>query len=203
MKYLIFANNNDLNNFTQQDLLLSFVDHNDIIITLNHCLPLNTILNHINHNNIYHFSRQSFNRKIPYSGLHIVDTNKQKFNKIFLYPHPESIRDKEQKNTVITYINSKTSFKLSDFSHMPGYGKHSITQETRQFLSQNYNKVTNLSMGLIAYLYIKQIKNTDDNIFLIGFTHSMNKNKHNWEGERDFFLQEKENNLCRMIQLKS
>lgn len=201
MKYLIFANNSDLNNLTQQNLL-DFIDENDIVITLNHCLPLKIILNNIHNNNIYHFCRQSFNKKIPYSGLHIIDTNKIKFNKIFLYPHPESIRDKKQKNTVITYINNKTSFKISDFSHMPGYGKHPITQETRQFLSQRYNKVTNCSMGLIAYLYIKQIKNTDDNIFLIGFTHSMNKNKHNWEGERDFFLQEKEKKLCQMIELK-
>jgi hypothetical protein len=202
MKYFIFANNNDLNNFTQQDLLLSFVDQDDIIITMNHCLPLNILLNNFYHNNIYHFCRQSFNRKIPYSGLHIIDTNKQKFSKIFMYPHPESIKDQNQKNTVITYIKDKTSFNISDFYHMPGYGKHPITKQTRQFLSERYNKITNMSIGLVVYLYVNQIKNSDDKIYLIGFTHKMNTSKHNPLGEADFFLREKENNSCRMIQLK-
>jgi hypothetical protein len=56
-----------------------------------------------------------------------------------------------------------------------------------------------MSMGLIGYLFIKQQKKQDDNIYLLGFTHQMNKNKHNALGEKEFFLQETDKNLCQMI----
>lgn len=196
MKYLIFANNNK---FCYHNILLNFLNITDTIITLNHCLPLDAILSSFNHYNIYHFSRRSFNKTIPYSGLHIIDKNKSKFKKIFLYPHPESIHNKSQKQKTFNYIINKTSFNISDFSHMSDFGKNPITKEARQFLSECYNKSVNLSMGLIAYLYIKQIKEDNDQIFLIGFTHSMNNNKHNAMGERDYFAHEKEKGICQII----
>lgn len=84
---------------------------------------------------------------------------------------------------------------------MNGFSANSITKSARQFLSQRYNKITNLSMGLIAYLYIKQTKKDLDEIFLIGFTHLMNKDKHNPDGEKDFFDQEIKDNICQIISL--
>ena len=86
---------------------------------------------------------------------------------------------------------------------MPGFGQHNITQNTHNFLSQIHNKKSNMSMGLIVYCYLKQIKNLEDEIFLVGFTHHMNNNYHNNDGERDFFLKEQEAGLCKMIKLVS
>ena len=202
MKYLLFANNKDLINFKYSYILLSFLNPEDIIVTFNHCLPLNTILNKINHQNIYHFSRQSFNRQIPYSGLDIVDNNKNKFTKIFLWPHPESIGNKENTKKVREYLKSHISLQVSDICHMPGFGRHQLTEETKKFLAGCYTGNTNLSTGLVGYLYIHQIKKPEDEIYLIGYSHSMNIDKHNWEGERDFFTQEQEKGRCRMIPLK-
>jgi hypothetical protein len=201
MKYLIFANNTNLIKSDGNNSILNSLNKEDIIVTLNHCLPLQTILYNIEHKNIYHFSRRSFNKKIPYSGLQIIDKIKHKFNKIFLYPHPEAIGSKQNKKKALNYINTETSFSISDFCHMPGFNKNQITKEARFFLSERYNKITNLSMGLISYLFIKQTKRESDQIYLINFTHTMNINKHNAEGEKDFFTQEKGSGLCQMIEL--
>lgn len=203
MKYLIFANNKDLTISNQYKTILQFIDEEDIIITLNHCLPLNTIFADLKHENLYHFSRRSFNLKIPYSGLNIINANKDKFKKIFLYPHPESIGDSELKIKVMDYINNNTSFKITDIDHMPGFGKHSLTQQTHEFLEQRHNQKKNMSTGLISYIYIKQIKKPEDKIFLIGFTHQMNINFHNNDGEKEFFAKEEELGLCKMIKLIS
>jgi hypothetical protein len=199
MKYILFANNTDL-----KDNIVDYISINndDIFVTFNHAWPINNlkIFNDFS-NKIYHFSRRSFNKKIPYSGLQIIDKIKYKFDKIFLYPHPETIGSKQDKQKILNYINTKTSFSISDFCHMPGFNKNKITKEARLFLSERYNKITNLSMGLISYLFIKQTKIESDQIYLINFTHTMNINKHNAEGEKDFFIQEKGSGLCQMIEL--
>lgn len=197
MKYFIFANNKKLNN----DLDIP-ISPDDIIVTMNHGLLLENILQKYTNINIYHFSRRSFNKTIPYSGLHIIDQNKHKFQKIFLYPHPLSIGDKKQKKEILQYIQNNTSFQPTDFCHMSGFGSNHNTIRTRRFLMDSYNNITNLSMGLVAYLYIHQIKKPSDEIYLVGFTHSMNRTKHNADGERDFFLNEKDIGLCQMISLK-
>jgi len=194
MNYYLIANNPDikLNTFNK----IPHIAATDIVVTFNHCLPMNSL--DINEYSLYHFSRRSFNRKIPYSGLHIIDKIKDKFEKIFLYPHPDSIRQ-QQKKTVHDYIKNHTSFSLDEISHMPGFGQNKLTVETRKFLSQRHNKISNMSMGLIGYLFLKQNKSPEDTIYLIGFTHKMNKNKHNAEGERDFFAKEQGDGLCHII----
>ncbi len=195
MNYYLIANNINITNDIF-DKIPKITDE-DIIVTFNHCWPINN-LSIDNYKNKYHFSRRSFNRSIPYSGLQIISEIKDRFNKIFLYPHPEAISGKHKKPTV-DYINSKTNLLISEISHMPGFGKHYLTKETRKFLSSRHNKVSNMSMGLIGYLFIKQQKKQDDNIYLLGFTHQMNKNKHNALGEKEFFLQETDQNLCHII----
>lgn len=197
MKYFIFANNKDLS-----DTLDIPISADDIAVTMNHCLPLENILQKYTNINTYHFSRRSFNKTIPYSGLHIIDQNRHKFQKIFLYPHPLSIGNKKQKKEILQYIQQNTSFKANDFYHMHGFASNENTIKTRQLLMSNYNKITNFSMGIVAYLYIHQIKQSGDEIYLVGFTHSMNRTKHNADGERDFFLNEKDMGLCQMIPLK-
>jgi hypothetical protein len=209
MKYFIFANNKDLEKYNPTNLL-NFIYPEDIIITLNHGLPHSTIfknapniqIDRLNKQSMYHFSRRSFNRKVPYSGIKVIDPLKSKFKKIFLYPHPESIGDINTRAKITNFISEETSFSIEEISHMSGFSSGHHSKRARKFLSSKYNKTTNLSMGLIAYLYIHQIKNATDNIILVGFTHEMNKNKHNANGEKDFFNKECEDNLCRMISLK-
>jgi hypothetical protein len=200
MKYLLFANNLEitddaLNNITLND--------NDILVTFNHAYSIEKLnIFKSNKNKIYHFSRRSFNRKILYSGILTIDLIKNRFNKIFLYPHPESIGSKQQKEKVLAFIKNNTTFNVGNFSHMRNFSSSHNVRETKKFLSQRYNKVSNLSMGLIGYLYLQQIKNKDDEIILVGFTHKMNKNKHNPQGEEEFFKEQKRKNLCQIIELK-
>lgn len=201
MKYLLFANNNDLIHFKHKYILLNFLNPEDIIVTFNHCVPMDCIIKTIDHKNIYHFSRRSFNMTPPYSGLHYIDDNKHLFKKIFLWPHPDSLGDDPDKQPIREYIKEKTSLQPNEIHHMPGFGNHILTKHAKDFLSTRYNNVINLSMGLIGYLYIQQTKRPEDEIFLIGFTHHMHSEKHNAPAERDFFIIEKEKGLCRMIPL--
>jgi hypothetical protein len=198
MKYLLFANNNELNESACNNIDL---DLNDILVTFNHAWPINhlNIFKNNTDNKIYHFSRRSFNRKIPYSGLHIIDDLQNKFEKIFLYPHPNAIGSSLKKKEVLNYLKDKTNLSTQDIQHMPNFGSSANVKEARQFLSQHFNKIRNLSMGLIGYLYIQQIKKPDDKIILVGFTHKMNNNKHNAQGEKAFFHNQQEKNLCQII----
>jgi len=202
MKYFLFANNKSIHDNNYYDIILNFYNSDDIIVTFNHCLPLKHILQDPVKRNIIHFSRNSFTRPIPYSGLHILDIHKDVFQKIFLWPHPDSIPNAELKVKVLEYLKTQTNFKTSDISHMPGYSTHQSTRDLRTLFLNSYNKVPFLSTGLVGYNYLHQIKNPEDEIFLIGFTHSMDLNRHNWEAERDFFAEEKEKGKCRMITLK-
>jgi hypothetical protein len=209
MKYFIFANNEDLKLYDPINLF-NFIYPEDIIITLNHGLPHNTIfkntsdmyLDRLSRQKMYHFCRRSFNKKIPYSGIKVIDAIKSKFEKIFLYPHPKSIGDISTKTKINNFISEETSLNIEEISHMSGFASGYHSKRARKFLSSIYNKTTNLSMGLIAYLYIHQIKHKSDEIILVGFTHTMNKNKHNADGEKDFFIKEHEEDLCRIISLK-
>jgi len=191
--YIIVANNKNIKN--------NFITNlsNPIIITLNHAAIL--CENKIDNNIIYHFSRRSFNKKIPYSGLKNIEQIKSKLEKLFLYPHPESIGNKKQKQKVINYINHNTSINISNISHMSGFGKHQYTKEARYFLRNTGNNISNMSMGLISYLYIKQIKDKRDGVYIYGFTHQMNKNFHNPVGEKNFFNKEIEKGLCQRLEL--
>jgi hypothetical protein len=200
MKYILFANNTDLTDAVLDDIR---IDDNDIFVTFNHAWPVNNLKNFNNYpNKIYHFSRRSFNRKILYSGILIIDKIKEKFHKIFLYPHPDSLGSKQKKQEIKDFIKNNTTFDTKNFSHMINFGQSKNTKEARHFLSQRYNKITNLSIGLIGYLYLQQIKNINDEIILIGFTHKINKNKHNPQGEEDFFNDQREKKLCQIIKPK-
>jgi len=201
MKYVIFANNKKLKEYKQIDVIGKFIHEEDIIVTCNHCLPMDYLLDKTECKRIYHFSRCAFNTKIPYSGLPIINANKKIFTRIYCWPHPDVISNKENKKKAMDYIKSETSFVTSDFSHMRGFGTHQTTIDAKEFMKKRYNKNDNLSTGLVAYLYIKQNKSDDDMIYTVGFEHQMNKDKHNWEGERDYFQMEKEKGICRAIDL--
>jgi len=201
-KYLLFANNNKLLNFKYSNLLSLLLNPQDIIVTFNHCLPKNILFPHLSKDQkIYHFSRQSFNRAIPYSGLHIIDEIKDRFDKLFLWPHPSTIGNKENSEKANKYIKEKTSLDINKISHMTGNYGHQINKDARQFLKERYNNNSNLSTGLIAYCYIRQIKEEQDQIILIGFDHTMNLDKHNKLGEIEYFRKEEEEGRCHLIQL--
>lgn len=201
MKYVIFANNTKLKEYRQIDVIAKFIHKEDIIVTCNHCLPMNYLLEHTECKTIWHFSRCAFNTKIPYSGINLIDANKKVFERIYCWPHPDVIADKENKEKVLKYLEEQTSFVTSDFSHMKGFAAHQITKDAKKFLGSRYTKNTNLSTGLSAYLYIKQIKDDADKIYTVGFEHKMNLEKHNWEAERDYFRIEKEKGICTPIDL--
>jgi len=173
MKYILVANNKAID----KTFYKSIENTNDIILTFNHGWPLFNTQLLLQNNQIYHFCRRSFNRKIPYSGLVYINKIKHRLQKIFLYPHPESIGNKEQKNKVFKYIKEHTSLKIKEIQHMHNFGKNPNTQKTKQFLKSIYNNVSNMSMGLIGYLYIQQIKKDEDGVFIYGFSHQMNKKK--------------------------
>ena len=202
-KYILFANNNKLLNFKYSNLLSLLLNPQDIIITFNHCLPKNIIFPHLpKYQKIYHFSRQSFNREVPYSGLHIIDEIQDRFDKLFLWPHPTTITEKEEKKEKINnYLKEKTTLDLNKIQHMNGNHSHTLTQQGRQFLRERYNNKTNMSTGMMGYIYIRQIKSPEDKIILIGYEHTMNKEKHNFLGEAEYFLKEKEQGNCHMIEL--
>lgn len=191
-KYILFANNNKLLNFRYSNLLSLLLNPQDIIVTFNHCLPKNIIFPHLSKNQkIYHFSRQSFNREVPYSGLHIIDEIQDKFDRLFLWPHPSTI-DKDKKEKINQYIKEKTNINIEKLEHMPGNHNHPLSKQARQFLKERYNNKTNISTGMMGYLYVRQIKNPDDQIILIGYEHEMNKEKHNFLGEAEYFRKEAE-----------
>lgn len=201
MKYVIFANNTKIKEYKQLDVIAKFIHKEDIIVTCNHCLPMDYLFAKTECKTIYHISRCAFNTKIPYSGLPIINANKKIFDRIYCWPHPDVISDRDNKAKALNYIQEHTSFVTSDFSHMKGFAAHQITKDVKNFLSKRYNKNTNLSTGLVIYLYIKQIKEENDRIYTVGFEHHMNKEKHNWEGERDYFQIEKEKGICHAIDL--
>jgi hypothetical protein len=195
MNYFLIANNNVL-------LKEPFykIEDNDIIVTFNHGRPLfETNLLQKENKTIYHFCRRSFNKKIPYSGINQINSIKDKINKIFLYPHPESIGNKKQKEKIYNYITNNTNINISEISHMQNFGKNENTKRARQFLRERHNKISNMSMGLIGYLYIHQTKKEQDSVYIVGFSHQMNTNKHNPEGEKDFFDSEVEKGLCQRL----
>lgn len=202
-KYLLLANNQKLLNFSYWELLNVLLNPQDIIVTFNHCLPKNYLFPLLHQDQkIYHFSRQSFNREVPYSGLHIIDEIQDRFDKLYLWPHPETIGNKENSEKANNYIKEHTSLDTSKVSHMAGNHGHKLSKEARQFLRERYNNVSNMSTGMIAYVYLHQIKQPEDQIVLIGFDHTMNLEKHNKLGEIEYFrIQEKENK-CIMISLK-
>jgi hypothetical protein len=199
MNYIIFANNNTIKNYD----ILNLINNDTILVTLNHGLPLEQILSYNLKIKIYHFLRRSFDKKIPYSGLNIANNYKDKLDKLFLYPHPSSVSDPNIKHKIFSYIKNHTSLDIKNINHMIGFNDHKYTKEARSFLSKRYNGITNLSMGLISYLYIKQVKEDYSTIKLVNFTHSMNINKHNADAEKDFFQNEKNKGLCELIKLKS
>lgn len=202
-KYILFANNAKLLTFNGWSLIAALVNPQDIIVTFNHCLPKNLLFPLLNKDQkIYHFSRQSFNREVPYSGLHTIDKIQDRFDKLFLWPHPNVLNKKEHDQTTLKYLKEKTSLDISKISHMTGNHNHQLSRETRQFLRERYNNVTNMSTGLMAYIYLNQIKQSEDQMILIGFDHTMHQEKHNQLGEIEYFRLEAENNKCIMIPLK-
>lgn len=194
MKYFLIANNSLLSkNF------YSKIHEKDIVVAFNHGWPLfETDLLEQN-KIIYHFCRRSFNKKILYSGINKIDSIKDKINKLFLYPHPDSIGNNSQKEKVYSYITNNTNIKIAETHHMYNFGKSINTIKTREFLTQRHNNVSNMSMGLIAYLYIHQIKKEEDSVYIVGFSHQMNATKHNPQGEKDFFDLEVEKGLCQRL----
>jgi hypothetical protein len=48
-------------------------------------------------------------------------------------------------------------------------------------------------------LYIHQTKKEQDSVYIVGFSHQMNTNKHNAQGEKDFFDLEVEKGLCQRL----
>lgn len=194
MNYFLTANNGSLS----KDFCYR-VENNNIVITFNHGWPLfETDLLEQN-KIIYHFCRRSFNKKILYSGINKIDNIKDKINKLFLYPHPDSIGNKDQKEKIYNYIINNTNIKIAEIYHMHDFGKSINTIQTREFLRQRHNNVSNMSMGLIAYLYIHQIKKEEDSVYIVGFSHQMNTTKHNPQGEKDFFDLEVEKGLCQRL----
>jgi hypothetical protein len=195
MNYFLIANNNLLSkNF------YSNIEHEDIIVTFNHGWPLfETNLLQKENKTIYHFCRRSFNKEIPYSGINKINNIKEKIKKIFLYPHPESIENKEQKEKVYNYITNNTNINISEICSMQNFSKNENTKSVRRFLKERHNRVSNMSMGLIGYLYIHQIKKEHDSIYILGFSHQMNNSKHNPQGEKDFFDSEVEKGLCQRL----
>jgi len=201
MKYVIFANNAKLKEYKQLDVIGKFIYKEDVIVTCNHCLPMNYVFDKTECTTIWHISRCAFNTNIPYSGINIIDAHKKIFSRIYCWPHPDVISDQGNKKKTMDYLSQKTSFVTSDFSHMKGFSSHQTVKDVKAFLGARYNKNTNLSTGLAMYLYIKQNKDDDDKIYTVGFEHKMNLEKHNWEGERDYFKIEKEKGLCIPIDL--
>lgn len=199
MRYLLFANNNAINHYSSPDFLS--LQNDDILITMNHCAPIDFILKLELQNAVYHFCRRSFNKKIPYSGLHVADKFQKRFSKIYLWPHPESIKNENEKNIAISYISQHTTLSINNIEHMSGNGSSDKTKNIKTFLSNKYNQVNNMSTGLIVYSYISQIKNNNDSVVLVGFTHTMNNTKHNPEAEKEFIINEKELGLCETIEL--
>lgn len=202
-RYILFANNNIFKHFRYWDLIQTLINPQDIIVTFNHCLPKNYLFPLLHKDQkIYHFSRQSFNREVPYSGLHIIDQIQDRFDKLYLWPHPDTLKNRENGKKTLEYLKEKTSLDISKISHMTGNHNHQLNKQARQFLRERYNNVTNMSTGMIAYVYINQIKQPEDQIILIGFSHSMNTDKHNYLGEIEYFRIQEEENKCIMIPLK-
>lgn len=194
MKYFLIANNSSIpTNFTSK------IQKEDIVVTFNHGWPLFETDLLDENRTIYHFCRRSFNKKIPYSGINKIDNIKDKIDKLFLYPHPDSIGNKKQKEKIYDYLTNNTNTKISETHHMHNFGKNTNTKETRKFLKQRHNNVSNMSMGLIGYLYIHQIKKEEEGVYIVGFDHQMNKNKHNPQGEKDFFDLEVEKGSCQRL----
>lgn len=185
MKYILIANNNNID----EEINKLDIKENDEIVLFNFMKPFYKYEKIKNAQNITVFSRKRSSRTEPlcevYAGLNEIKENYEKIKKIIFHQSPDSYRPK---------IRQACIDALKEFNFLHSNKLNFIN-------AKNYKKLINfdgkaLSSGLIAYIYYKITKRKNDQIFLVGFTHSIAQKYHDPEFEKNFFKQEIENNNC-------
>jgi hypothetical protein len=189
MRYILVANNlnidKEIKNLQQQD--------GDNLILFNFLQPYFKYEKLQKFKNITIFSRKRSSRTIPlssvYAGLEEIKKIESKVNKIIFHKSPESYSGNLKKACLdalkhFNFLNSpKTSY--IDANHF----KRII----------NFKSSKGLSTGLIAYVYYKLYKQSDDKILLVGFSSNIVPRFHESEWERNFFKNEVLNEQCFLL----
>jgi hypothetical protein len=118
----------------------------------------------------------------PYAGLEMLGEYGDLFEKIYMYPCPETLNEQKFENYT---------------KHIQNFNIECIDDKVSNLkIDSRYPRYKNMSTGFIVYDYIKKNKLKNDSIVIIGFTSDINRNYHhpNWEGK--FFRNELYNKEC-------
>lgn len=185
MNYILVANNENIDD----EIKKLEIEERDEIILFNFMTPFYKYEKIKNSKNITVLSRKRSNRTEPlhevYAGMREIKENYEKIKTIIFHQNPSEYRPKIKKACIDA---------LREFGFL-----HS--NKLKFINTKNYKKSINfdgraLSSGLIAYLYYKIIKEKNDKIILVGFTHSIAKKYHDPVFEKNFFEEEIKNKKC-------
>lgn len=193
MRYILVANNKKLNSDMLKKLELD--SKNDILIFFNYMWPFLTFEKLRNHPRKYYIGRQRPNKPetqhIPYAGIDIAKEHEDKFEKIIFHSHPDHMKVSEHQIILKKAIDS-FNFDPNKLDKL-----EPVSDGIRKAIG--YPKGKNMSSGIIAYEYIKRIKELHDDILLLGFTSELAKKFHNDDWEATYFRSQIKKNICKSI----
>jgi hypothetical protein len=193
MRYVLIANNKKLNSDFINKIELDA--KNDILIFFNYMWPYFTFEKLRNHPRKFYIGRQrpvkEETKHIPYAGIDLVKEHENEFEKIFFHTCPDHMKKSENYDMLKNAVDS-FNFDPNKLDCL-----EPISNGIRKDIG--YPKGKNMSSGIIAYEYIKRIKEPHDDILLVGFTSELAKKFHNDDWESNYFRSQIKRNICKSI----
>lgn len=188
MKYYILANNTQL---TQESIEKIDLDGDNILVLFNYLWPLR-FKEILDYDNKICISRkfaipQDTNER--YANIDNISINRDLFKTIYLHPHPSHMQE-PQKSQYQKYID-RYNFQNVGI----------LDQDLTNIRSKiGYPLGKNISTGIIVYEYLRETKNSDDQIVLVGFDSNVSQKFHNAQWEKLYMLHQINLNQCSFIQ---
>jgi hypothetical protein len=189
MQYYIIANNTQISEYSISRLIL---DGSNVVIVFNYMIPLrfSKILDYLNKICISRKASDT-NCSERYANIAQIKQYEDYFNQICFHSHPSHMT--EPYRTIYSAAINEHNFNPNKLFILD-YDKTNIRGKIR------YPAGKSISTGLIAYEYIKSIKNSSDTICLVGFTSEVSTKFHHAQWEKLYMLNEISLNNCRFMQ---
>lgn len=193
MKYILVANNKRLNtNLINK----ANIKKNDVVIVFNYMWPFFNFDAIRDHPNKIFIGRQRPIKpetiNLPFAGIDLVKEHEDKFKKIIFHSHPKFLSDKNEHKQRFQNGIDYYNFNPDKIDYL-----EPVSQGNRNRIG--YPQGKNMSTGIIAYDYFQQIKNTNDDIVLLGFTSELARSFHNDNWEMQYLHGQIKKNKCQAI----
>lgn len=190
MKYILVANNKKL---TQPIVDTLDVQPNDKLIFFNYMWPFFQFESLRQHKHNIYIGRQRPVKPttihLPFAGIDLVKNNEDKFETIIFHSHPKFLSDSSENKRRLQDGIDFYNFNSAKLGYLEPESKN-----IRKIIGYPVGK--NMSTGIIAYNYYKQIKNSNDDIVLFGFTSELARSFHNDTWEVNYFKKQISSGQC-------